>query len=220
MADCLGISKNTYTNWKKGFQDKRKGAKHVNNMKYTEEERQQAYCALMLNSDVSPSELVAKYLDEKGIYLGSAKWLYRLLEEVKSNAKRGSSSNSNKDDSVERRTLTATRPNQVWIWDVTYLYKTNPLGEYFYLYAVMDLFSRNMMHWEVHNTQSADIAARFIEKAVKKIGFIKPKNEILNTDGINSDTFGNVMELYSDNGAPKRGSTMVSKCLELGISCT
>ena len=220
MADCLGISKNTYTNWKKGFQDKRKGAKHVNNMKYTEEERQQAYCALMLNSDVSPSELVAKYLDEKGIYLGSAKWLYRLLEEVKSNAKRGSSSNSNKDDSVERRTLTATRPNQVWIWDVTYLYKTNPLGEYFYLYAVMDLFSRNKMHWEVHNTQSADIAARFIEKAVKKIGFIKPKNEILNTDGINSDTFGNVLELYSDNGAPKRGSTMVSKCLELGISCT
>ncbi|MDY5063397.1 MAG: hypothetical protein SPE82_01600 [Succinivibrio sp.] len=72
MADCLGISKNTYTNWKKSFQDKRKGAKHVNNMKYTEE-RLQAYCALMLNPDISPSELVAKYLDEKGIYLGLAK---------------------------------------------------------------------------------------------------------------------------------------------------
>lgn len=108
MADYLGISKNTYTNWKKSFQDKRKCAKHVNNMKYTEEEHLQAYCALMLNPDVSQSELVAKYLDEKGIYLGSAKWLYRLLEEVKSNARRGCSSNSSKDDSVERRTLTAT----------------------------------------------------------------------------------------------------------------
>lgn len=35
----------------------------------------------------------------------------------------------------------------------------------------MDLFSRNMKHWEDHNTQSADIAAKFIKMAVKKIGF-------------------------------------------------
>ena len=65
------------------------------------------------------------------------------------------------DDSVERRTLVATAPKQVLVWDITYLYKTNPQGEYYYLYAVMDLYSRKMLHWEVHDIQSAEIAAKF-----------------------------------------------------------
>lgn len=76
---------------------------------------------------------MAKYLDENGVYLGSVKWLYRLLEEVKCNNKRGTDKNSNKEDSVERRTLVATAPKQVLVWDITYLYKTNPQGEYYYL---------------------------------------------------------------------------------------
>ncbi len=220
MAEILCIGQNTYTNWKKSLQDKRKGSSHPNNAKYSEEERQQALEALLLNSDMSPSELQAKYLDENGVYLGSVKWLYRLLEEVKCNNKRGTDKNSNKDDSVERRTLVATAPKQVLVWDITYLYKTNPQGEYYYLYAVKDLYSRKMLHWEVHDIQSADIAAKFIEKAVEKVGFIKGDNTLIRADGRNTDIFGKVLELHSDNGAPMRGSTMVAKCLELGISCT
>ena len=220
MAEILGIGQNTYTNWKKGLKDKRKGSSHPNNAKYSDEERQQAIEALMLNPDMSPSELQAKYLDEQGVYLGSVKWLYRLLEEVKCNNKRGTDKNSNKDDSVERRTLVATAPKQVLVWDITYLYKTNPQGEYYYLYAVMDLYSRKMIHWEVHDIQSAEIAAKFIEKAVEKVGFIKGDNTLIRAEGRNTDIFGKVLELHSDNGAPMRGSTMVAKCLELGISCT
>ena len=95
--------------------DKRKGSSHPNNAKYSEEERQQALEALLLNPDMSPSELQAKYLDEHGVYLGSAKWLYRLLEKIKCNSKRGTDKNSNKEDSVDRRTLEATAPKQVLV---------------------------------------------------------------------------------------------------------
>lgn len=77
-----------------------------------------------------------------------------------------------------------------------------------------------MLHWEVHDIQSAEIAAKFIEKAVEKVGFIKGDNTLIRADGRNTDIFGKVLELHSDNGAPMRGSTMVAKCLELGISCT
>ncbi len=160
MAEILGIGQNTYTNWKKSLHDKRKGSSHPNNAKYSEEERKQALEALLLNPDMSPSELQAKYLDEHGVYLGSVKWLYRLLEKIKCNSKRGTDKNSNKEDSVERRTLVATAPKQVLVWDITYLYKTNPQGEYYYLYAVMDLYSRKMLHWEVHDIQSAEIAVK------------------------------------------------------------
>ncbi|MGN1167252.1 MAG: transposase [Lachnospiraceae bacterium] len=219
MADIIGIGQNTYTNWKKDLKDKRKGARHDNNAKYTEEDKAQALNALALNPDMSPAELQAKYLDEYGIYLGSVRWLYRLLEKNKMNSDRSGRCSSKKDN-VERRTLTATAPNQVLVWDITYLYKTNPQGEYYYLYAVMDLYSRKMVHWEVHDIQSAQLAAKFIEKAVQKVGFVKPSDVPIEAEGRNTDIFGKVLELHSDNGAPMRGSTMVAKCLELGISCT
>lgn len=69
MADIIGIGQNTYTNWKKDLNDKRKGARHDNNAKYTEADKEQALKALALNPDMSPAELQAKYLDEKGVYL-------------------------------------------------------------------------------------------------------------------------------------------------------
>lgn len=49
------------------------------------------------------------------------------------NNKRGTDKSSNKDDSVERRTLVETAPKQILVWDITYMYKTNPQGEYYYL---------------------------------------------------------------------------------------
>lgn len=219
-ADILGIGQNTYTNWKKGVTDKRKGARHSNNARYTEKDRERALKALSLNPDLSPSELQAKYLDEEGIYLGSVRWLYRLLEDNRMNANRNNSNQKKTEQTVQRKTLTATGPNQVWVWDITYLYKTDPQGEYYYLYAVMDLYSRKMIHWEVHQTQSAELAAKFIETAVRKAGFNPVVNAELNLNGINCDASGKMLELHSDNGSPMRGSTMMAKCLELGISCT
>ena len=54
MTEALGMGKNSYTNWKKDLTDKRKGAKHVNNYKYSQEDREKALLALMLNPDMNP----------------------------------------------------------------------------------------------------------------------------------------------------------------------
>lgn len=67
MAEIIGKGQNTYANWKKSLQDKRKGSSHQNNAKYSDEKRQKALEALLLNPDMSPSELQAKYLDEHGV---------------------------------------------------------------------------------------------------------------------------------------------------------
>lgn len=67
MAEIIGKGQNTYANWKESLQDKRKGSSHQNNAKYSDEKRQQALEALLLNPDMSPSELQAKYLDEHGV---------------------------------------------------------------------------------------------------------------------------------------------------------
>ncbi len=75
----------------------------------------------------------------------------------------------------------------------------------------MDLYSRKMIHWEVHQTQSAELAAKFIETAVRKAGFNPVVNAELNLNGINCDASGKMLELHSDNGSPMRGSTMMAK---------
>lgn len=82
------------------------------------------------------------------------------------------------------------------------------------------LYSRKMIHWEVHETQSAELAAQFIEKAFYKAGFKKLSSKAVELNGTNRDIFGNVLVLHSDKGAPMRGSTMIAKCTELGIECT
>lgn len=102
MTEAIGMGKNSYTNWKKDPTDKRKGAKHVNNYKYSQEEREQALLAFKLHPDMNPYKLQAKYLDEHNIYLGSVRWLYRLLEESKLNKRRDGSSSSKSKDSAKR----------------------------------------------------------------------------------------------------------------------
>src|SRR5574344_101046 len=114
MAEYLGISHNIYTNWKKSTTYCRKGVKHPNAAKYSEEDRQRALKALLLNPNLTPPEIQAKYLDEHNVYLGSVRWLYRVLEEHKCKANRGSTTTNKKTATVERRTLTATAPNQVY----------------------------------------------------------------------------------------------------------
>lgn len=73
------------------------------------------------------------------------------------------------------RDLTITRPNQVWATDITYI----PMAKGFmYLIAVIDLYSRYVVHWSVSNSMEAEWCAAFIQEAFEKHG----TPEILNTD--------------------------------------
>ncbi len=96
-------------------------------------------------------------------------------------------------------THSATAPNQVSSWDITWL-PTTVRGRYLYLYVVIDVWSRRIVGWAVHERESADHAAALIQNICAETGV---------------DATGLV--LHSDNGKPMRGSTMLAMLQWLGI---
>ena len=93
----------------------------------------------------------------------------------------------------------ATRPNQVWAWDITYL-TTVVRGRFVKLYLVLDVWSRLIVGAEVHQVEDDAIAARLIERCCAEQG-VKP-NELV---------------LHSDNGGAMKGNTMLAKLQPLGV---
>ena len=218
VTELIGIHYNTYTNWKKSTNDKRKGASHENNRYYTDEEVGRAKEAILKYPDMTIPQIQAMYLDDFSTYLGSVRWLYNLQQSmiVKNNwLTSGKSSDSRK---LSRRADIATGPNQVWVWDITYLYSSIN-GQYYYLYSIMDLYSRYIVHNEVHIEQTAELAAQCIQNAVNKQRIALKRNKV-NVVGVNELVDGRQLVLHSDNGAPMTGQTMIAACIDLGIQCT
>ena len=142
-----------------------------------------------------PHQVVA-CLADRGEYLASDSTCYRLLREYNELAHRGRTKAPIKRDPP---THVATRPNQVWSWDITYI--AGPIkGEYFYLYMILDIFSRFIVGWEVWEEQSGDHAKALISRATL-------------AERIAPDT----LILHSDNGSPMKCYTMLAKLEALGI---
>jgi putative transposase len=113
--------------------------------------------------DRSPAAVQATLLDE-GQYLCSTRTMYRILEQEGESGER-------RDQLVHpayhKPELLATAPNQLWSWDITKL-----LGPakwtYFYLYVILDVFSRYVVGWMVAPRESAELAKQFIEETIGK----------------------------------------------------
>jgi transposase InsO family protein len=93
----------------------------------------------------------------------------------------------------------ASRPNQVWSWDITWL-PTIIRGIYVHLYLVMDVWSRRIVGWRISQGDSAEIAAELIKQACRE-GKIDPRGLVL----------------HSDNRKPMRASTMIATLQWLGV---
>jgi putative transposase len=147
------------------------------------------YCGM------SPKQIVPA-LAEKGTYLASESTMYRLLRNHKQLKHR---------EPIHPRTprpkpsQVATGPNQLWSWDITYL-KSSVRGLFFYLYLVVDVWSRKIVGWTVEPKESAEYASDLIWQICEATGL---------------DPAGIV--LHSDNGGPMRGSTMLATLQWLGI---
>ena len=113
--------------------------------------------------DRSPAAVQATLLDE-GQYLCSIRTMYRILEQEGESRER-------RDQLVhppyQKPELLATAPNQLWSWDITKL-----LGPakwtYFYLYVILDVFSRYVTGWMVAHREGAELAKQFIEETIRK----------------------------------------------------
>jgi putative transposase len=141
-------------------------------------------------ADKSPAQAWAVLLDE-GCYLCSIRSMYRILDsrsEVRE--RRAQASHPPR----VRPELVAEGPDKVWTWDITKL-KTPWKGSYFDLYVMLDIFSRKVIHWEVHSAETGELAKEFMENAIIANGGARP--DYIHADNGTSMTSQPVSDLLS-----------------------
>lgn len=150
--------------------------------------------------DQAPAEVYASLLDE-GKYLCSERTMYRILAEHHQVRERRDQLRHPHYAAPE---LLASRPNAVWSWDITKL-----LGPakwtYFYLYVILDIFSRYVVGWMVAYRESAQLAQRLIQETLRRQG-IEPGELTLHADRGSSMTSRPVAFLLAELGVTKTHS--------------
>ena len=150
--------------------------------------------------DLAPAEVYATLLDENR-YLCSERTMYRVLA---ANAEVRERRDQLRHKNHPRPELLATRPNELWSWDITKL-----LGPakwtYFYLYVILDVFSRYVVGWMIATEESAALAKKLIGETCARQG-IEPSQLTLHADRGSSMTSKSVALLLADLGVTKTHS--------------
>jgi transposase InsO family protein len=203
----IGLSARSVQRWQRtgapeGDQRKSGKRRYVRPPNKLREDERQAVMAT-LNSeafkDLPPSQIVPRLADS-GVYVASESTMYRMLRREGQLAHRRSERAPQKRS--KPRALVATRPDQVFCWDITYL-PTQVRGQHFYLYLFEDLFSRKIVGWQVFDCESAALASQLLRDICARQG-ISPGQ----------------LTVHSDNGAPMRGETMLATMQRLGVAHT
>ena len=113
--------------------------------------------------DKSPPQVYATLLDE-GRYLCSVRTMYRILDQNKETRERR---NQLTRPNYRKPELLATAPNQVWSWDITKL-KGPEKWTYYYLYVILDIFSRYTVGWMLAHRESTELAKKLITESTEK----------------------------------------------------
>ena len=151
--------------------------------------------------DKAPLEVYATLLDE-GRYLCSPRTMYRILA-----AEHGSVKERRRQvqrPHYSKPELLATGPNQLWSWDITKL-KGPAKWTYFYLYVILDVFSRFVVGWMVAHCEQKSLAKRLIEQSCLK-QHIEPGQLTLHADRGSSMKSKVVAQLLADLGVTKTHS--------------
>jgi putative transposase len=162
------------------------------------EERQEVLAVLNQPRfmDLAPPQVHATLLDE-GQWLCSLRTMYRILDDNDQVRERR---NQLRHPEYKKPELLATRPNQVWTWDITKL--LGPVKwTYFYLYVILDIFSRYVVGWTLAKHEYASIAHALIEETCKRHG-IAPGQ----------------LTLHADNGSPMISKPVAFLMADLGVT--
>ena len=198
-CEAMGISARMVERWKASQvnEDGRQGPKREPANKLTEMER--ARLLAVLNGpkyrDLSPKQIVPQLADE-GKYLASESTMYRVLREEDLLAHRERSHPAVHSHPKEH---VADGPNQVWSWDITYL-PSSVRGAFFYLYLIMDVWSRKIVGFEVHTEESMELSSSMIKRVCDEMEIDEEQ-----------------LVLHSDNGGPMKGATMLATLQKLGV---
>ncbi len=146
--------------------------------------------------DRSPAEVFATLLDEKK-YFCSERTMYRVLAACQPVRERR---NQLQHPQYSKPELMATAPNQVWSWDITKLLGPKK-WTYYYLYVLLDIFSRYAVGWMVADRENSALAGRLIEETCTKQG-VEPK----------------ILTLHSDRGSPMTSKCTAQLLADLGVT--
>jgi putative transposase len=147
--------------------------------------------------DLAPAQVYSTLLDE-GVYLCSERQMYRVLAErgLVRERRRGGHQRAG-SYGVPR--LEADQPNRVWTWDITAL-RGPTKGVRYFLYTIIDIFSRKVVGWSIHEAESAAHAERLIR-------------EVCRRHGIDRDQ----LVIHADRGSPMIAGTVAELLNELGV---
>lgn len=168
----------------------------LSSLRIPDDQRKEIYATLCSERFCDlPAEQVYWELLDEGIYLCSIRTMYRILAEHEANHERRRGRHTRPKSHVTPQ-LCATKPNQVWCWDVTLL-PTATKGKFFYLYCIIDLYSRKIVGWLIANEESQDNAEALIEQTCDRRGI--PRGQLT---------------IHADRGAIQRADT-VQKLMSL-----
>jgi len=146
--------------------------------------------------DQPPAEVYARLLDEDGTYLCSTRTMYRIMACAKEIRERR---NQLRHPNYTPPQLLATAPNQVWSWDITKL--LGPVKwTYYYLYVLLDLFSRYVVGWMLAHRESGALASRLVDESCRH-------------QGVDSSR----LRLHSDRGPAMTSQSLALLAARLGI---
>ena len=200
ICEVLGVSLRTWQRWKisENIEDQRVNNKATPANKLSEFEVQRI---LKVSNEerfanLPPKKIVPMLADE-GIYIASESSFYRILKAENQLKHRNKARAARKV--IKPMELVATAPNQVYSWDITYL-PTNVRGIFLYPYLVMDVYSRKIVGWQIHQHENSELAADLMVDICTREGVLKQQ-----------------VTLHSDNGSPMKGATMLATLQKLGV---
>jgi putative transposase len=163
----------------------------------TQEQQQQVWEHLHSErfQDKAPPQIVATLLDE-GLYLCSVSTMYRLLHtrnEVQERRQQRAPSTASRPE------LLASGPNQVWSWDITKL-KGPKKWSYYYLYVIIDIFSRAVVGWCLAEKENALLAEALIQETLLREAIVP-----------------GTLTLHADRGSAMTSLTVAELLVELGV---
>lgn len=200
-AQALGLTVRTLQRWAgqgPAGDDQRFGPRMspANKLGAAERQRLLAVANAPEYRDLSPQQIVPRLADEQGVYLASESTFYRVLRDQEQLAHR---QRSRPATATRPREQVATGPNQVWTWDISWL--PGPVrGTFFYLYLVLDVWSRKIVGAVVHAEESSQLASELFLTSCERLG--------LDPDSL---------VLHADNGGPMKGATMLATLQRLGV---
>jgi putative transposase len=198
----LGINIRTLERWEKSGvrPDQRNGPINSPKNRLSDDERTQILSLANTGSfaHLPPCQIVPALADQ-GVYIASESSFYRVL---KQNAQLCPRTRQKRPAHVRPKVCVASKPNQVWSWDITYLPSLIE-GKFYYLYLFMDIFSRKIVGSDVYESEKAVHASQMIEGICLSENI--SKNQIV---------------LHSDNGSPMKGATFLTTLRRLGITAS